>query len=529
MTALLALDKLAVRFGDVVAVRGLDLAVAPGETAAIVGETGSGKSVAMLATLGLLPPGATVSGSARFEGQELLGLRRRALDRVRGRRVAIVFQEPQSALDPLYTVGSQIAAVLRNSRNLPRRAAWDRARELLEETGIAEPARRARAYPHELSGGQRQRVAIAMALACEPTLLIADEPTTALDVTVAARILELLAELKARHGMALILISHDLAVVRRVADTIHVMEKGVLVESGPAAAVVGSPQHAYTRRLLAADRLPPAPEPPPAVLEPLLDATGLTVSYALRGGWRRRFFTAVDGVDLAIGRGETLALIGESGSGKSTLGRALLRLTPSSGRIAFEGRDLQALDAKTLLPLRRDLQIVFQDPFSSLSPRLSVGDIVAEGLAVHEPGLSRSDRAARAAAALEEVGLPAGFATRRPHALSGGQRQRVAIARAVILSPRLVVLDEPTSALDRSVQADVLALLRRLQEERGLSYLFITHDLAVVRAVASRVAVMKDGRIVETGATRQVMERPSDPYTATLVAAAAGVVEPVSA
>ncbi len=516
---LLALDKLAVRFGSVEAVHGLDLAVAPGETAAIVGETGSGKSVAMLATLGLLPPSATVSGSARFEGEDLLGLDRRALDRVRGRRIAIVFQEPQSALDPLFTVGSQIAAILRNSRNLSRSAAWDRARELLEETGIAEPARRARAYPHELSGGQRQRVAIAMALACEPRLLIADEPTTALDVTVAARILELLAALKARHGMALILISHDLAMVRRVADTIHVMEKGALVESGPAAMVAGSPRHPYTRRLLAADRLTTA-APLTATPEPLLAAKGISVRYPLRGGWRRRTFTAVDGVDLAINRGETLALIGESGSGKSTLGRALLRLTPSSGRIDFEGRDLQALDTKALRPLRRDLQIVFQDPFSSLSPRLSVGGIVAEGLAVHEPALSRSERAARAAAALEEVGLPAAFAMRRPHALSGGQRQRIAIARAMILSPKLVVLDEPTSALDRSVQADVLALLRRLQEERGLSYLFITHDLTLVRAMATRVAVMKDGRILETGATAQVMRHPRNFYTAALIEAA---------
>ncbi len=522
---LLALDKLAVRFGSVEAVHGLDLAVAPGETAAIVGETGSGKSVAMLAMLGLLPPSAQVSGSARFEGQDLLGLDRRALDRVRGRRIAIVFQEPQSALDPLFTVGSQIAAVLRNSRDLPRRAACDRARELLEETGIAEPARRASAFPHELSGGQRQRVAIAMALACEPRLLIADEPTTALDVTVAARILELLAALKARHGMALILISHDLSMVRRVADTIHVMERGVLVESGPASKIATSPQQPYTRRLLAADRLPPAAAPSTTTPEPLLVAKGISVRYPLRGGWRRRTFTAVDGVDLVIGRGETLALIGESGSGKSTLGRAVLRLTPSSGCIDFEGRDLQALDTKALRPLRRDLQIVFQDPFSSLSPRLCVGEIVAEGLAVHEPALSHSERATRAAAALEEVGLPAAFAMRRPHALSGGQRQRVAIARAMILSPKLVVLDEPTSALDRSVQADVLALLRRLQEERGLSYLFITHDLAVVRAMATRVAVMKDGYILETGATAQIMRHPLDPYTASLIEAAA-LVEP---
>ena len=519
MSPLLVLDRLAVRFGAVEAIRGLDLTVAPGETAALVGETGSGKSVAMLATLGLLPHGAIVSGSARFERRELLGLDRRKLDRIRGRDVAIVFQEPQSALDPLFSVGSQIAAVLRHSQSLSRRAAWNRACELLDETGIVEPARRLRSYPHELSGGQRQRVAIAMALACEPKLLIADEPTTALDVTVAARILELLATLKARHGMALVLISHDLAIVRRVADTIHVMEKGVLVESGPAAAIMGAAKHPYTCRLLAADRLP-AVEPDTKATERLLAAEGLTVIYPLRGGWRRSF-TAVDRVDLEIGRGETLALIGESGSGKSTLGRALLRLTPSSGRISFEGHDLQALSAKALLPLRRDLQIVFQDPFSSLSPRLRVGEIVAEGLSVHNPELSRAARFARAASALEEVGLAAAFAARRPHALSGGQRQRVAIARAMILSPKLVVLDEPTSALDRSVQADVLSLLRRLQRERGLSYLFITHDLAVVRAMATRVAVMKDGRIVEVGTTSQVLRAPRDAYTATLVAAAA--------
>ena len=356
-----------------------------------------------------------------------------------------------------------------------------------------------------------------MALACEPKLLIADEPTTALDVTVAARILELLATLKARHGMALVLISHDLAIVRRVADTIHVMEKGVLVESGPAA-IMGAAKHPYTCRLLAADRLP-AVVPDTKATERLLAAEGLTVIYPLRG-WRRSF-TAVDRVDLEICRGETLALIGESGSGKSTLGRALLRLTPSSGRLGFEGHDLQAMSAKALLPLRRDLQIVFQDPFSSLSPRLSVGEIVAEGLSVHNPELSRAARFARAASALEEVGLAAAFAARRPHALSGGQRQRVAIARAMILSPKLVVLDEPTSALDRSVQADVLNLLRRLQRERGLSYLFITHDLAVVRAMATRVAVMKDGRIVEVGTTSQVLRVPRDAYTATLVAAAA--------
>ena len=523
---LLAIDSLGVRFGDTVALRKLDLAVAPGETVAIVGETGSGKSVAMLATLGLLPPGAKVTGSARFEGEELLGLDRKRLDAIRGQRIAIVFQEPQSALDPLFTVGSQIVAVLRHRRRpgagIGRRAAWTRVEELLHETGIDEPARRARAYPHELSGGQRQRVAIAMALACEPALLIADEPTAALDVTIAARILELLANLKARRGMALVLISHDLAMVRRVADSIHVMEKGELVESGPARQIAETPKHPYTRRLLAADRLPTVAEAPRQAPEPLLAATGLTVRYPLRGGWRRRWFTAVDHVDLAIGRGETLALIGESGSGKSTLGRAILRLTPSSGRLGFEGHDLAALDQTALRPLRRDLQIVFQDPFSSLSPRLTVGEIVAEGLAVHEPGLSRSTRTSRAIDALTEVGLSAAYATRRPHQLSGGQRQRVAIARAMILAPKLVVLDEPTSALDRSVQADVLSLLRRLQADRGVAYLFITHDLALVRAIATRVAVMKGGMIVEAGSAREVLERPRAPYTAALVAAAFG-------
>ena len=518
---LVTFEHLGVRFGAVEALRDLSFSVAAGETAAIVGETGSGKSVAMLAALGLLPRGAQVTGSVRLAGQELVGLERKTLDRIRGKAVSIVFQEPQSALDPLYTVGAQIAAVLRFGRGLDRRTAFARAVALLDEVGIQEPERRARTYPHELSGGQRQRVAIAMAIACEPKLLIADEPTTALDATVAARILALLTELKARHGMALILISHDLGLVRRIADRVHVMEKGVLVESGAAAAVVARPQHAYTRKLLAAEALTPAP-PPKDEAAPVLEARGLTVRYPLRGSWLgpRRWFTAVDDVSLVVPQGETLGLIGESGSGKSTLGRALVKLEASTGAIRFMGRELQPLSDAAMRPLRRELQIVFQDPFSSLSPRRNVGDIVGEGLAIHEPGLAAAERADRAAAALEEVGLPAAFGARLPHELSGGQRQRVAIARAIILSPRLVVLDEPTSALDRSVQADVLGLLRRLQAERGLSYLFITHDLAVVRAMASRVAVMKDGRIVETGPTAAVMTRPADAYTARLVGAA---------
>ena len=520
-------DKLGVRFGppgpkQVEAVSDLSLSVASGETAAIVGESGSGKSVAMLATLGLLPPTATTAGRVLFDNRDLLELDRRSLDRVRGKAISIVFQEPQSSLDPLYTVGSQIAAVLRHGGGLGRRAAAVRAVELLNETGIDAPARRARSYPHELSGGQRQRVAIAMAMACEPRLLIADEPTTALDVTVAARILELLAELKARHGMALILISHDLGLVRRVADTIHVMQAGRLVESGSAATLTSAPRQPYTVKLLEADRLPPASTPGVHATEPLLEARHIRVRYRLRGGvWpAQRWFTAVDDVSLTIGSGETLGVIGESGSGKTTLGRAVLRLEPSTGELCFEGRDLQALTVKALRPLRRDLQIVFQDPFASLSPRLTVGAIITEGLLVHEPSCGSRERARRAAAALDEVGMPSAFASRLPHELSGGQRQRVAIARAMILAPKLVVLDEPTSALDRSVQADVLALLRRLQSERGLSYLFITHDLAVVRAMASRIVVMKGGKVVETGSTDLVMTNPRDPYTAELVRAA---------
>ncbi len=519
MSDLLRFDGLSVRFGAVEAVRRMDLAVRAGETAAIVGETGSGKSVAMLAALGLLPASATVTGHVWFEGRDLLALDRRSLDTVRGRRISIVFQEPQSALDPLFTVGAQIAAVLRHGRGLDRRAAWARAVALLEEVGLPEPHRRARTYPHELSGGQRQRVAIAMAIACEPRVIIADEPTTALDMTVAARILALLADLKARHGMSLILISHDLGLVRRVADSVHVMEKGALVESGPMAQVTRHPTQSYTKTLLAAENL--APAAPQTAGEALLAASDIRVAYRLRGGLlRKHTFTALDGVSLTIRRGETLGLIGESGSGKSTLGRALLRLEPSSGSIRFEDRDLQRLSTAQLRPLRRDLQIVFQDPFSSLSPRRTIGDIVGEGLAIHCPALTPEARAERAAAALAEVGLPQAFVHRLPHELSGGQRQRVAIARAIILQPRLVVLDEPTSALDRSVQADVLRLLRTLQSERNLAYLFITHDLGVVRAMASRVAVMKDGRIIETGATDSVLNHPRELYTQSLVRAA---------
>jgi oligopeptide transport system ATP-binding protein len=518
--ALLRFEHLSVSFGAVDAVRDLTFGVAPGETAAIVGETGSGKSVAMLAALGLLPPSASITGNVFWDDQPLIGLERRALDRIRGKAVSIVFQEPQSALDPLFSVGSQIAAVLRSGLGLPRRAAFNRAVELLNEVGIAEPARRARMYPHELSGGQRQRVAIAMAISCEPRLLIADEPTTALDATVAAKVLALLADLKTRHGMSLVLVSHDLALVRRVAGHIHVMEKGRLVESGPAAEIARRPAHPYTRMLLAANFLRAKPAAPAG--PPLLTASNLRVTYPLRKKWfaRRQIFTAVDGIDLRIGAGETLGLIGESGSGKSSVGRALLKLEKAEGQLDYAGRDLMALSQKNMLPLRRELQIVFQDPFSSLSPRLRVAEIVGEGLLIHEPALAPRIRAARVKKVLEEVGLSAAFLTRLPHELSGGQRQRVAIARALVLEPRLVVLDEPTSALDRSVQAEVLQLLQRLQQTRGLSYLFITHDLAVARAIADRIAVMQAGRIVEEGPTAQVFGAPRESYTRELVTSA---------
>jgi ABC-type microcin C transport system duplicated ATPase subunit YejF len=518
--ALLRFEHLSVCFDTVKAVQNLSFGVAPGETAAIVGETGSGKSVAMLAALGLLPPQAKITGHVFWDGQPLTGLGRRALDRIRGKALSIVFQEPQSALDPLFTVGAQIAAVLRFGLGLSRRAAFVRAIDLLNEVGIAEPHRRAQMYPHELSGGQRQRVAIAMAIACEPRVLVADEPTTALDATVAAKVLALLADLKTRLGMSLILISHDLALVRRVADHIHVMEKGRLVESGPTEAITQHPSHPYTRMLLTANFLRTKPVAPAG--PPLLTASNLTVTYPLRKKLfeKKRRFTAVDGVHLSIGVGETLGLIGESGSGKSSVGRALLRLENAEGKLDYAGRDLMTLSKGAMLPLRRELQIVFQDPFSSLSPRLRVADIVGEGLLIHEPALSASLRAERVKQVLNEVGLSPAFLTRLPHELSGGQRQRVAIARALVLEPRLVVLDEPTSALDRSVQAEVLQLLQRLQQNRGLSFIFITHDLAVARAIADRIAVMKAGRIVEEGLTEQVLGAPREDYTRELVASA---------
>ena len=518
---LLRLDDLRVRFGDAEVISGISLAVEKGETVALVGESGSGKSLAMLAVLGLLPPGATASGSVKFAGCELLGAPPAELDRFRGKRIAIVFQEPMSALDPLYSVGAQIGTILRLRAGVPRDKIRPRVLELLDLVGIAEPQRRINAYPHELSGGQRQRVAIAMALAAQPDVLICDEPTTALDVTVAARILDILAELKARFGMAMIFISHDLGLVHRIADRVCVMRKGVIVEAGPAREVVAAPRDDYTKSLVAA--VPPHhAQERSGPGEVLLEARHVSVKFPLRGGLfeRRREITAVNDVSLVLRRGRTLGLVGESGSGKTTLGRALLRLVAASGSVTFDGRELTRLDQARLRPLRRSMQIVFQDPYGSLSPRLRVGDIVSEGLRIHAPHLTAAERDARAAAALVEVGLDPAARRRFPAEFSGGQRQRIAIARAIILAPELVVLDEPTSALDRAVAAEILALLQRLQDAHRLSYVFITHDLAVIRAMADEIVVMKDGRLVEQGPAAELLARPRADYTRQLLAAA---------
>ena len=509
-----------VSYGANEVLRGVSLKMRRGETAAIVGESGSGKSQTVLAALRLLSPRAVIKGEVKFQEHELLMLEEEELNALRGQHIAMVFQEPMSALDPLYAVGYQIGAVLRLKAGLSRRAARARVKELLALVGITEPERRVYAYPHQLSGGQRQRVAIAMAIACEPKVLIADEPTTALDVTVAAKILELLETLKRDLGMAMIFISHDLRLVRGIADTIHVMQHGRIIESGAVESIFANPRDTYTRMLLA--DMPRAVTRPAKEKEVLLRAENISVQFRLPGGspWRPRDFIAVDNVSLHLEEGETLGIIGESGSGKSTMARALLKLVPASGRVSFAGRDLTSLSKAEMRPLRRFMQIVFQDPFGSLSPRLRIGDIVTEGLRVHEPSTSGRELDQRAAMALEEMRLDPALRHRRPQELSGGQRQRVAIARAIILKPRIIILDEPTSALDRSVQASILALLENLQATHGLAYVLISHDLAVIEAASNRVAVMKEGRIIEEGPTREIVAHPREAYTHSLFAAA---------
>jgi oligopeptide transport system ATP-binding protein len=522
----LSVRDLHVRFrtGDGIlhAVKGIDLDVAPGETVAIVGESGSGKSQSMMSVMGLLASNGWADGSVKYRGDELIGLAPGPLNRYRGSKLTMIFQEPMTSLDPLYKIGDQLTLPLTAHGGMSKADARKRALELLELVRIPDPARRLRSYPHELSGGQRQRVMIAMALANHPDVLIADEPTTALDVTVQAQILELLADLQKRLGMSIVFITHDLGIVRRFADRTYVMKSGEVVESGTTQALFADPRHPYTRMLIDAEprgRKEPAPGNAPVILE----GKNIKVTFNLRAslfGGAGHQLHAVDGVSLAVRAGETVGVVGESGSGKSTLGRAILRLQPASGLIRFEDRNLMPLDRSGMRPLRRQLQLVFQDPFGSLSPRMTAGEIVTEGLLVHEPSISRKDRDRRAIQAFEEVRLEPGWRNRFPHEFSGGQRQRIAIARAMILHPKLVVLDEPTSALDRSVQKEIVELLRDLQMAHGLAYVFISHDLAVVRVLSDEIMVMKSGKVVERGPVEAIFERPQEDYTRKLIAAA---------
>ncbi|WIX32076.1 ABC transporter ATP-binding protein [Salinicola sp. JS01] len=523
--SLLEIDKLSVTFqlptGAVTAVKEVSFSIAEGETLALVGESGSGKSVTSTATLRLLPELAQTQGAIRFDGEDLLAVTPRRMRRIRGNDISMIFQEPMTSLNPLHRVGRQIGEVLTKHKGLHGSAKRRRVLDLLEQVGIPEPERRIDSYPYELSGGQRQRVMIAMALACEPRLLIADEPTTALDVTVQAQILDLLKSLQAQYGMAILFITHDLSIVRHFADKVCVMRYGEVVESGPTQEVFDAPSHDYTRMLL--DAIPRGRKTPaPADAPVLLSARDVKVRFALKKRLfgKSDYFEAVRGIDLSIRRGETLGIVGESGSGKSTLGRALLRLLKSEGDIRLGETDLSALDKSGMRPLRSRLQVVFQDPFGSLSPRMTVGDIISEGLKVHHPEMNRRQREAEVIAALEEVALDPGMRNRYPHEFSGGQRQRIAIARALILKPELLLLDEPTSALDRSVQVRVIDLLRDLQQKYGLTYLFISHDLSVVRALSDDVLVMKEGQVIEQGPTEQLFSAPREAYTQALIKAA---------
>jgi microcin C transport system ATP-binding protein len=527
--ALLQVRNLGVSFQvehqNVPAVRAVSFDIDKGETLALVGESGSGKSVTALSVLQLLPyPVAshTTGSSIRFRGEEVVGAPEPKLRAMRGDEIAMIFQEPMTSLNPLHRVEKQINETLILHKGMTREAAHKRTLELLAMVGIPEPARRLAAFPHELSGGQRQRVMIAMALANEPDLLIADEPTTALDVTIQAQILKLLKDLQRELGMALLLITHDLLIVRKMADRVCVMTQGEIVEQGPVEAIFEAPQHPYTRRLLAAE-----PSGNPIVGAPdaplVMEGDDVKVYFPIKAGILKRtvdHVRAVDGITVRVREGHTLGVVGESGSGKTTLGLALLRLISSSGEIRFNGQGIQGWKSGPMRPLRREMQVVFQDPFGSLSPRLSVGQIVEEGLKVHGLGADAAEREALIVAALGEVGLDPDSRHRYPHEFSGGQRQRIAIARAMVLKPKFVVLDEPTSALDMSVQAQIVDLLRELQEKHRLAYLFISHDLKVVQALAGEVLVMKNGQVVEHGTADQIFQAPKEAYTQALMKAA---------
>ncbi|WP_104662883.1 ABC transporter ATP-binding protein [Ensifer adhaerens] len=507
-----------------VAVDHISFEIKRGETVALVGESGSGKSVSANSILKLLPyPSAShPSGEIVFNGKDLLKASDAELRHARGNDITMIFQEPMTSLNPLHSIERQIGEILELHQGLEGAARRTRILELLNQVGIREPEKRLSAYPHELSGGQRQRVMIAMALANRPELLIADEPTTALDVTVQAQILELLKTLKDEHGMSMLFITHDLGIVRKIADRVCVMTKGKIVETGPTAEIFANPQHAYTRHLLASE---PKGNPPPSdASKPIvMEASDMKVWFPIKAGFLRKVVDhvkAVDGIDLKLRAGQTLGVVGESGSGKTTLGLALTRLISSKGRIAFIGKDIDRYSFNEMRPLRNRMQIVFQDPYGSLSPRMSVADIIAEGLKIHERALSDNERDARVAAALEEVGLDPSTRWRYPHEFSGGQRQRIAIARAMVLKPQFVMLDEPTSALDMSVQAQVVDLLRDLQSKHDLAYLFISHDLKVVRALANEMIVMRMGKVVEQGPAERIFNDPSQDYTKALMAAA---------
>ena len=537
MTDLLKIENLTIGFHnqgqETRAVSNVSYTIAPGETVGLVGESGSGKSVSALSILKLLPPSARISqGSISFEGRDISDLDSAALQNLRGNDIAMIFQEPMTSLNPLHSIEKQISECLEIHQEIHsddldpktgRAHIRTRVLDLLHKVGIPDAEKRLSALPHELSGGQRQRVMIAMALANNPKLLIADEPTTALDVTVQKQILALLKKLQQETGMAMLLISHDLGVVKQVADKVCVMKDGEIVEIGQPQHIFTKPEHPYTKMLVEAE-----PSGHPGLIdeeaaEPILEVQDVKVWFPRTKNWYGKpldYVKAVDGIDLSLTSGETLGIVGESGSGKTTLGRALVRLTGYDGQINFRGQNIDALTDTPLRNLRKHMQIVFQDPFGALSPRMSVSDIITEGLSLHEPELNSYQKIFKVRRTLEDVGLEPDSANRYPHEFSGGQRQRIAIARAIILNPRLVVLDEPTSALDRSVQAQIVTLLQDLQQQRGLSYIFISHDLKVVRALAHRVMVMKDGKVVETGTTHDIFENAKETYTRELISAA---------
>ncbi len=525
---LLSIRDLSVAFGqgarEVLAVDRVSFDIGKGETVALVGESGSGKSVTALSVMKLLPYPAAhhPSGSVVFKGRELLTMPENEIRHVRGNDITIIFQEPMTSLNPLHTIEKQIREILLIHQGLGGEKARARILELLDQVGIPDPQGRLDSYPHQLSGGQRQRVMIAMALANEPDLLIADEPTTALDVTVQAQILKLLKDTQTRLGMSMLFITHDLGIVRKLADRVCVMNAGKIVEHGPVERVFTAPEHPYTRALLAAE---PKPDPaPPRPQAPVVVSTkDLKVWFPIKRGVLRKIvghIKAVDGISLEVRKGETLGVVGESGSGKTTLGLAILRLISSDGPVVFMGHTIQGLKFKQMRPYRRDMQIVFQDPYGSLSPRMSVSDIIEEGLWVHHPQLSAAERTRRVVAALTDVGLDADTRDRYPHEFSGGQRQRIALARALVLEPTFIVLDEPTSALDMLIQSQMVDLLRDLQKKRDLTYLFISHDLRVVAALASRLLVLRNGKVVEEGAAAELFKAPKSDYTRALLAAA---------